>query len=163
MQQEALEIHVQEPFILGFWEKLKTVKRIYLRAKSHAKNETGWNGIGKGDVVVTKDNETTWIFHERGAWQMAQSQEVAFSNTFRWTLDRRAGTISLEHLRLGPHVPVFLFDLAPLGARLLGSVHPHLCGEDAYLVQVMWDQYGIYLSWRVIGPQKNEEMEYHYF
>lgn len=162
-QKEAFEVRAKEPFLLGFWERLKTVKQMRLHAKSHAKNETGWNGVGKGEVLVTKENETTCIFHERGAWQMRSSQEVTFSNTFRWTLDRKAGMISLEHLRLGPQAPVFLFHLTPIGEHVLTSVDAHLCEEDAYLAQVVWDRCGIRLSWRVIGPRKNEEMEYHYF
>ena len=93
---------------------------------------------------------------------MQRNQNMSFSNTFRWTLDRSAGMISLEHLRLGPNNPVFLFHLAPTGPHLLASVESHLCEEDVYLAQVAWDIHSIRLSWRVIGPKKNEEMDYHY-
>ena len=163
LQQETLEIRAQESFLLGFWERLKTVKQMRLHAKSHAKNETGWNGRGKGDVMVSKETEKAWLFHERGSWLMEKGQEVTFSNVFRWTLDRKAGVISLEHLRLGPNAPVFLFHLAPVAEHLLSSVDAHLCEEDAYFAQVVWDSHGIRLNWRVIGPRKNEEMEYYYF
>jgi hypothetical protein len=163
LQQEAVTKRVQEPLLLGFWDRLKTVQHLNLHAKSHSKQETGWNGVGKGDVLVIKENETTLVFQERGAWQIREAQEIAFSNTFRWTLDRSAGMISLEHLRLGPNAPVFLFHLTPTASHLLASVDSHLCEEDAYLAQVMWDQHRIQLRWRVIGPRKNEEMEYHYF
>jgi hypothetical protein len=87
---------------------------------------------------------------------------MTFSNTFRWTLDLSAGMISLEHLRQGLNNPVFLFHLAPTGNEHLASVESHLCEEDVYLAQVAWDLHHIRLSWRVIGPQKNEEMEYYY-
>lgn len=163
VQQEALEICAFRPLLFNFWERLKTVKQLNLHAKSHSKHETGWNGKGKGDVLVSKDNDTTLVFQERGSWIVDLRQTMAFSNTFRWTLDRDAGMVSLEHLRLGPNAPVFLFHLAPTGSNLLASVESHLCEEDAYLAQVVWDRHSIRLSWRVIGPRKNEEMEYHYF
>jgi hypothetical protein len=133
-----------------------------LHAKSRSKEETGWNGKGKGEVQVVKEGESILVFHERGTWQMPEDRNMAFSNTFRWTLDHREGMISLEHLRLGPQCPVFLFHLAPTGSNLLASLDSHLCGEDAYLAQVFWDQRSIRLAWRVIGPKKNEEMEYYY-
>ena len=162
VQQDTLEKRIQEPLLLGFWEKLKTMKQLTLHAKSRSKEETGWNGKGKGDVLVSRESDHILIFHERGSWQIRQDQNMTFSNTFRWTLDREAGMISLEHLRLGPSCPVFLFHLAPTGSNRLASMDSHLCEEDAYLAQVLGDRHSIRLNWRVIGPKKNEEMEYHY-
>ena len=130
-----------------FWEKLKSVTQITLHTKS------GWHGTGK--VLITEESDTVLVFHEKGLWQ---PEDLAFHNTLRWTLEGE--TISLEHLRLG--YPVFLLHLVPTGSNTLASVTPHLCEEDTYLAQVLWDHYSIRLSWRVIGPHKNEEMEYNY-
>ncbi len=88
---------------------------------------------------------------------------MSFSNTLRWILDRESGVISLEHLRLGPNAPVFLVRLVPKRNHFLISGESHLCGNDTYSAQVMWHQCSIRLSWRVIGPKKNEEIDYHYF
>lgn len=162
VQQDAYEIRVQAPLLSGFWDRLKTVKELTLLAKTRSKEGCGWDGNGKGNVLVAAGNDGVLTFHERGSWQVQQNQELTFSNTFRWTLDRDAGLISLEHLRLGPNNPVFLFHLAPTGSHLLASVDSHLCEEDVYLAQVSWDRQHIRLSWRVIGPNKNEEMEYCY-
>ncbi len=151
VQQDALEKRIQDPQLLGFWERLKLVREMTLH--------TGWNGDGKGNVLVAFDSDAILTFHERGSWQ---SQNMTFSNTFRWTIDRSAGMISLEHLRLGPNNPVFLFHLVPTGNQSLASIDSHLCEEDVYLAQVSWDRHHIRLSWRVIGPKKNEEMEYYY-
>ncbi len=156
VQQEARPKRVQEPLLLSFWEKLKSVKQLALYTKSLS----GWNGKGHGEVHVAKEGESSLLFHERGAWE--GNQNISFSNVFRWTLDRGAGMISLEHLRLGPASPIFLFHLAPIDSHLLASVEAHLCEEDAYLAQAIWDHQSIRLSWRVIGPKKNEEMEYYY-
>lgn len=162
VQQEATQKRTQEPLLLSFWERLKTVKELTLHASTRSKDEQGWNGNGKGNVLAIQDSDTILTFHERGAWQVQQNQNMTFSNTFRWTLDRSAGILSLEHLRLGPDNPVFLFHLAPTGSHRLASVESHLCEEDVYLAQVSWDLSHIRLSWRVIGPKKNEEMEYYY-
>jgi hypothetical protein len=159
-QHNALEVRAQYPCLFGFWEKLKTIKQMTLQATSRAHETTGWNGKGRGEILVVQENEKVIIFHERGLW--LHGQNMTFSNTFRWTLDREAGMVSLEHLRLGPHSPVFLFHLAPSSNNILASIDSHLCEEDAYLAQVVWDRYSIRLNWRVIGPKKNEEMEYYY-
>ena len=159
LQQEAVTKRVQEPLLLGFWDRLKTVQHLNLHAKSHSKQETGWNGVGKGDVLVIKENETTLVFQERGAWQIREAQEIAFSNTFRWTLDRSAGMISLEHLRLGPEQPTFLLHLIQQTENTLVSLEPHLCNQDVYLATASWDSDAIHLSWRITGPKKNETIE----
>lgn len=158
IQQEILTRRIQEPLLLSFWERLKSIKQLTLYAKSH----TGWNGKGAGEVLVSKENETALLFQERGAWQMQKGEQISFSNTFRWTLDQSAGMISLEHLRLGPNAPVFLFHLAPTDGHLMASVEAHLCEEDAYSAQAVWDRHSIHLTWRAIGPKKNENMEYFY-
>lgn len=141
----------------AFWEKLMNVTQLTFHAKSKSKEEKGWNGKGEGEVVVTKEGNTL-IFNEKGIWH----EEMDFSNIFRWTLDRDAGVISLEHLRRGKDRPVFLFHLAPNGKQSLSSVDSHLCGGDAYFGQIRFDSHTMRLNWRVIGPKKNEEIDYYY-
>lgn len=145
-----------------FWEKLIHVKQLTFSAKTKSKEESGWNGKGKGEVVVTRDGSCIMNFNEKGVWQNKQSGEIGFSNVFRWTLDRDAGVISLEHLRRGPDRPVFLFHLAPSGKHSLSSVDSHLCEGDAYFGQIHFDRHALRLNWRVIGPKKNEEIDYFY-
>lgn len=144
--------------LLHFWEKLTSVTRLNFNAKTQ---EIGWNGRGKGDVLITKESSTL-VFTEKGTWQNKEGTEFAFSNIFRWVLDRNACIISLEHLRRGPDRPVFLFHLAPSGKHSLSSIDSHLCGGDAYFGQIHFDQHTLRLNWRVIGPKKNEELDYYY-
>ena len=162
VQLDSLERRIQEPLLISFWERLKTVKHFTRFAQSRIKDEKGWNGKGKGEVVVTRPSDSILIFQERGTWKFQEGQDIDFSNVFRWILDRNAGMISLEHLRFGPDNPVFLFYLAPTGNNILASVESHLCEEDVYNAQVPWDRSTIRLNWRVIGPKKNEELEYCY-
>lgn len=163
VQHEHLERRVQEPILLNFWERLKSVKQLTLHAKSRSKDETGWNGKGKGEVLITQEADTKMIFNEKGAWIAKQGEEIGFNNTFRWVLDRHAGMISLEHLRLGTNHAAFLFHLAPTGTNILASLESHLWEEDTYLAHVFWDIHSVRLMWRVIGPKKNEEIEYFYY
>lgn len=148
--------------LLAFWDKLMGVTQLTFHAKTQSKDEKGWNGKGQGEVIITKEGSNTLIFHEKGTWQGKQGGEVSFSNIFRWTLVRSTGVISLEHLRRGPDHPVFLFHLAPSGKHSLSSVDSHLCEGDTYFGQIHFNHHNLRLNWRVIGPKKNEEIDYFY-
>lgn len=155
-QENKIEI------LLMFWKRLMSIKQLTFSAKTKSKEESGWSGNGKGDVFIVKKESHVVLFNEKGAWQTKEGTEVCFSNVFRWTLDRSAGVISLEHLRRGVDHPVFLFHLAPSGKNSLSSVDSHLCEGDVYFGQIHFDQYSLRLNWRVIGPKKNEEIDYYY-
>jgi hypothetical protein len=148
--------------LLAFWEKLTGVTQLTFHSKTKSKEEKGWDGKGQGEVIVVKEGFNTLTFNEKGTWQGTQGGDVNFSNIFRWTLDRNSSVISLEHLRRGPDHPVFLFHLAPSGKDSLSSVDPHLCEEDTYFGQIHFNRYNLRLNWRVIGPKKNEEIDYFY-
>lgn len=148
--------------LLEFWGRLSSVKKLTFSAHSQSKEDLGWNGHGTGEVTVTKEGSNLLLFSEKGFWKGKSSQDINFANVFRWTLDKISGTIMLEHLRRGPENPVFLFHLAPSTQHSLSSVNSHLCGGDSYMGQVHFDRSGLKLSWRVIGPTKNEEMRYSY-
>ncbi len=145
-----------------FWKKLGRVTHVTFHARTKSKEEKGWNGKGQGEVIVVKESVNTLLFNEKGTWQDKQGTEVSFNNTFRWTLDRNACVISLEHLRRGPENPVFLFYLAPSSNHSLSSIDSHLCEGDTYFGQVRFDHRSLRLNWRVIGPKKNEEIDYYY-
>lgn len=147
--------------LMTFWKKLSEVKRLSFQAKSKQQEGEGWNGRGQGEVSVSKEGEYVLIFSEKGSW-LGKQGEISFSNSFRWTLDRFAGIISLEHLRRGVTQPVFLFHLTPTSSQTLSSVDSHLCGGDTYFGQIYLDQQSLRLTWRVIGPKKNEELNYYY-
>jgi hypothetical protein len=160
-----IDIHEENKMhiLLAFWDRLLSITGLTFHAKTQSKEEKGWNGKGQAEVTITKEGPNKILFNEKGIWQGQQGGvEVGFSNVFRWTLDRYAGVISLEHLRRGPEHPVFLFYLAPTGKRSLSSVDSHLCEGDAYFGQIRFDRYSLRLNWRVIGPKKNEEIDYYY-
>lgn len=147
----------------AFWERLSMVTQLTFHAKTNSRDPGGWNGKGIGSVVANKEGSNILIFNEKGAWNGSLGTDVGFRNMFRWTLDRNAQLISLEHLRYGPDRPVFLFYLTPTGKHALSSVDSHLCGGDTYFGQIHFDKHSLHLNWRVIGSKKNEELDYCYF
>ncbi len=148
--------------LLAFWKRLSNVRSLTFISVAKGKSETGWNGKGKALVQLVRENTSTLVFQEKGTWVDKNEQEFDFSNSFRWTLDLSLGSISLEHLRHGPNRPVFLFYLTPSGEKSLESIDSCLCDSDTYLGQVRFDENTIRLSWRVIGPKKNEEIDRFY-
>lgn len=160
VNEEGTTVGDRMQTLLAFWEKLSAVSSLTFQARS--KEGTGWNGTGQGEVMITKEGGNRLIFHEKGVWKGRQAGDVGFSNVFRWSLDRLAGMISLEHLRRGLDSPVFLFHLAPSGKHALSSVDSHLCGGDSYFGRILFDRCGLRLHWRVIGEKKNEEIETYY-
>lgn len=149
--------------LLICWERLHHVKTLAFHAKSKSKENLGWGGKGTGEVIVTKESDPVLIFHEKGTWVNKQGNQIDFNNVFRWTLDSCAGVISLEHLRRGANHPVFLFHLAPSSQQSLSSLTPHLCKRDAYFGHLHFNLNSFHLTWRIIGPKKNEEIDYDYF
>lgn len=159
-QEAEREIHTQ--ILLNFWKRLSKANTISLHVKTKSIEENGWNGKGTGEVIVEREGESILIFQERGSWIGKEGQDIDFKNIFRWTLDQKIGLISLEHLRFGPQHPVFLFHLSPSGNNTLSSIDSHLCNSDTYYGQMFCDPHYLRLNWRVIGPKKNEEIDYYY-
>jgi hypothetical protein len=149
--------------IFGLWEKLRDIKTMTFSAKSKSVSGiSGWNGIGKGNVEVKIEEGNTLIFHERGSWNSEENKRFDFSNVFRWTLKADDGAITLEHLRFGNQNPVFLFSLIPTDSHTLESLESHTCNQDSYFGQLRCDKHFIQFNWRIIGPKKNEEIDYLY-
>lgn len=144
------------------WARLATVKSLSFSAKTKSKEPGGWQGKGAGEVTVTEEKKDVLIFTEKGSWSGINNKEIHFRNVFRWTFDRKAKMISLEHLRRGIDHPVFLFHLVHAGSDLLTSLDAHLCEGDSYFGHMRCIKNALCLSFRVIGKKKNEEMDYYY-
>lgn len=147
--------------LLIFWERLAQVRQLTCLAKIKYPSETIFKS-GKADVTVSSPTTNTLIFQEKGFWFFDTLPHTAFSNAFRWTLDLNLSLIMLEHLRYGAQHPVFLFHFTPKDLCLLESVGPHLCAQDTYLGHILFNPDTITFHWRIVGPQKNEELTYTY-
>lgn len=146
------------------WDKLRRIQTMCFSAKSKAlgQNISGWNGIGKGSVDVKLEGENTLAFYERGSWTSEEGKEMDFSNVFRWTYQPSREAVTLEHLRFGAQNPVFLFSLIPVDENTLESIDAHVCKNDSYFGQIRCDKHFVQFNWRIIGPKKNEEIDYLY-
>ena len=144
-----------------FWEKLLKIEKLSLVTKSRRDQESVTQ-TGKAEITSLLIAPTVLIFQEKGYWYVDGHPHSKFSSAFRWTLDLKASLITLEHLRHGNNHPVFLFHLTPQLPNKLESVDAHLCGQDTYLGSLSWDLDQIFFHWRIIGPQKNDELIYHY-
>ena len=135
------------------WAALQQVKTLDFIA--HRRNGTGWMGHGKGKVVVEAPTPEIIIFHESGRWLYGMSPEPKFRNVSRWL--RSGDTVRLEHLRFGENHSVSLFDLTPETDAIWVSVAPYLCGTDEHTGRLEFKVSGILWSWKIRGPEKNEE------
>jgi hypothetical protein len=147
--------------LLHFWEQLGKVDQLICSTQSKAQ-EFPLHKWGKAEVSITAQSPTILIFQERGFWHIDHQPHTSFHNTYRWTLDLKASLIGLEHLRYGINQPVFLSHFAMARPFVFETVDPHLCAQDTYLGRIAWDQVSIQLYWRIIGPNKNEELDYRY-
>jgi uncharacterized protein DUF6314 len=143
------------------WCQLASITRVTLIAKSRSKCTMEWNRKGKGAVHI-KQEPNSLIFQESGTWHGEGERPHNYCSSFRWTLNRLDKLISLEHLRLGEHNPIFLFHLVPSEDNRLESLTPHLCGEDSYFGWLKYTPLFIQMNFKTIGPKKNEEIEYIY-
>ncbi len=143
--------------IYSFWLKLKEVRSVISQVQG------GISGIRRGHGEInTRHTHNALIFLERGAWQTSSGTSIAYRNKLRWGFHPVSALISLEHLRMGDHHPVFMFYLYPKNDHQLQSVSSHLCGEDTYFGQLNLEKSHLRFTWQAIGPQKNENYEYLY-
>lgn len=146
-----------QTLILEAWKLLRKVSRVDFQFKSRQSE-----GFGEGKVEREDDEDRVLIFHEKGSWSSPDGRAFVFRNVFRWTLARVDEMLTLEHLRFGKENPVFLYHLVPTGPYVLESLHAHLCGQDTYFGRLRLEGEALRLTWRIIGPKKNEEVQYVY-
>jgi hypothetical protein len=156
LSRAPLTFKQSQDALLLCWNRLKGVKMLMMNAKLHREAAIK---RGKGDVCVTEESPSVLLFQENGHWQVENESEIQFSNVLRWSLDVSSGMISLEHLRPSAAKPIFLFHLKPKRETLIASIDSHLCGSDAYFGQVELGPHFLQLSWRIVGPKKNDRIE----
>ncbi|MDP1836107.1 MAG: DUF6314 family protein [Chlamydiales bacterium] len=141
------------PTLLLFWQRLSAMSKLIFKTS---------NLEGIGEVTVSSEGENVIIYSEKGTWTSQRNTQIDFTNVQRWNLNLTDGVISLQHLRRGLSNPVALVDMVPVDSRSLSSVDCHVCGSDIYSARLYLVDPGLQLSWRVIGPRKDDEMEYCY-
>lgn len=140
------------------WERLRKLTTVGWTAESQT--GTGWSGSGSGTVRVSQPTPDVLILEESGTWQPNGGKQLRFINVFRWTLlqDR----LRLEHLRLGPNHPVYLFDMAPDTDGIWREVEGHICNKDCYHATLQLGVELLQVGWRVHGPNRDDTIIYIY-
>ncbi len=161
IEQETKRDLFRNQELKSFFKRLSKVKELHLEIRSKKENQMEFKQ-GKATVLISSNDSNELIFHEKGSWNHNTMSSIAFTNSFRWTLDLKASLITLEHLRYGYKEPVFLFHLTTNQTKSLESVQPHLCNQDTYLANINWDSQKIHFNLRIIGPNKNEHTTYIY-
>ena len=117
------------------------------------------NAKGSGNVESAAPDDRSILFTESGTWAPRNGKSFRFHNAYRWSR-LSAASVRLEHLRLGPANPTHLLDLRPEDATAARwtSRSPHFCGDDSYWAQLLADETGFVLRWRITGPRKDERL-----
>ena len=152
---------IRKKALSSFWMRLLSVTELNLTVRSRKETCTIIR-TGKALISVEMPNAKTAIFEEKGSWFVDRRPETNFKNIFCWSLEIEKALITLSHLRHGKNAPVFLFHLTATGSNRLESVDAHLCKQDTYLGTLHWDKEAIVFYWRIIGPDKNDELIYRY-
>ena len=156
MQGKEVDI---EQTTLSLWERLKETTAFEFTSKCRSIPPSYSLRKGKGQVIVRDPNLQTVTFFEKGNWiARGESGPTAFTNVLRWCLDTQKARVSIEHLRMGVEHPVLLATLEQVGDNLFKSFQSHECKRDTYFGSVLFDEHYIQLSWRVVGPRKNEHI-----
>ncbi len=155
--QAMLTPKERQEVLLTCWRRMVEFKWLLIHARMQSRERKETHRKGKGEVSVIREGERTLLFQEQGIWQASDGKEIHFTNTLRWTLDLSSATLTLEHLRY--REPVFLFQLQPTASSKLTSIDSHLCGQDAYFGTIHLDPHFLKLSWRIMGPHKNDQIE----
>jgi hypothetical protein len=144
-----------------FIDRLRSVDSLEFTARSDA--ATGWDGGGSGLVSIESNEAGTVIFREAGVFTPAHGRPLDFRNIYRWTL-HGTDAVRLDHLRRGQDQPVHLFDLSVSAGQesTWASREPHRCAADRYSARCEIGDGIIELHWRIIGPRKNETIDYQY-
>lgn len=145
----------------ALWGRLSAVNTLQFVARS-VNNDAGWNGTGRGGVVVESVASDTMLFHEQGKWLSEARKELSFTNVYRWSSIVDCESLRLEHLRFGNKQPVYLFDLQQTGDRTWASIEPHVCRDDLYTTDFHVHDDKLSLRWTINGPGKNESIDYSY-
>ena len=124
-----------------------------------------WNGRAKATIdVQSVDTCSGKIIHlfEKGQFcSDCSDSSFPFSNTFK--LVCQSDTIAFYHERFGAQNPVWLFDLVAISHNTLINKAVHQCVQDQYTVLITLNEKDIEMQWNIIGPRKNEKINYHYF
>jgi Family of unknown function (DUF6314) len=142
--------------LLAVWRRLQSARVVNLSV--HDADTGAVQAQGTGSVTIDTTGGDGLVIRERGRWTGPHGVGAHFTDALRWTLDTEMAALRLEHVRHGPDEPVPLVELVADHEGGLTPLGPHLCGEDRYEGSVRLVEDAVLVTWRVTGPQKNQEI-----
>ena len=146
---------------MNLFTSLINIQNFRFKATAGEKSSTNWNGTGQGKVI-TNLNGNKLFFKEEGSFKLdAISKETKIFNEYIWT-QLSENKLRHSHSRFGYNNEVILFELEAVTNTQWASINPHICGKDLYSAELLIGSNYIKLKWRIIGPKKDETIEYFY-
>lgn len=139
------------------WFYLSKIKTFEFNAINAKNSKTDWNGHGSGNVLVTTYQDG-WLFTEQGYYLTSHHKKIKTNNKLHFQHNEL--DLKISHLRY--QKPVSLVELRNANNGYWLTINPYLCGQDNYTAELMLTPKGFILNWNIIGPHKNERLNYQY-
>ena len=138
--------------IMDIYEIMRNVSRIFFKAKSLEGSSTGWNYVGKGNVVIREEGDRLYFIEE-----IILDSDIRYNDRKLWEF--KENYIGFYRLRNGDYEKIFEFLFCD-GEFMMKK--EYLCSPDLYYGEMkIWDN-RICLLIKVKGEKKNEVLEYTY-
>lgn len=134
------------------YEMMKNVRRISFQAKSLEGSSTGWNYVGKGNVVVREGDDKLYFIEE-----IILDNDIRYNDRKLWEF--KEDCIGFYRFRNGDYEKIFEF-LFCNGEFMMKK--EYLCSPDLYYGEMKILDNRICLLIKVKGEKKNEVLEYTY-
>lgn len=99
-----------------------------------------------------------WLFTEQGYYSTPHHQKIKTNNKLHF--QNNGLDLKVSHFRY--QKPVSLVELRNENNGDWLTIKPYLCGQDNYTAELMLTPNGFILNWHIIGPHKNERLNYQY-
>jgi hypothetical protein len=147
---------------MDLFSKIAKIKSFEFVSNSGKDSLTGWSGCGNGKITVKQLNNKIF-FKEHGLFKLTNSTKaLEISNEYIWEMISN-NKISLSHARFGYNHLVKLFDLIMVEENLWQSEQEHVCVDDKYSAKLEVSIAYIKLTWKILGPKKDERISYKYY
>jgi hypothetical protein len=119
---------------------------------------TSLHGIGEIDNATPDENSI--IFKEKGFWNINRGPRVTFRNAYQWSVLENTLSLARYGYDMSSPNPLVDFEFSE-GPEWL-NISPYICGRDTYDATLRWSDKSLQLLWIVIGPKKDQTVEYLY-
>jgi hypothetical protein len=146
--------------IVELWARLPYIRSLTFIATQGPESISGWAGNGQATVSVSRQADNI-VWQESGIFTRTGSRPLSFRNVYRWR--HMPNQLTLAHERFGASKPVHLLTFIDDGNGTLVTIEAHRCGADHYMATLRAVAGGLDLFWRVVGPRKQDCIDYHYY